>query len=114
VPVFVRDDRETSFTSHQQRRLDAARPGARTLPTNSALVGQHLWIRRDKLPIALFRDTDLWRTAARHIAKLALSLDVIAAVIGDEPGGKDPRVLVKHCLHDEFVARKTHALRHMG
>jgi hypothetical protein len=35
------------------------------------------------------------------MAKLGLSLDVIAAVIGHEPGGKDVRVLVKHYLHDD-------------
>ena len=40
-----------------------------------------------------------------------MSLDIVAAVIGHEPGGKDVRVLVKHYLHDEFVDRKTHALK---
>jgi hypothetical protein len=77
---------------------------------NSSLVGQHLWIRRDKFPIAHFATHDLRRSAATHMAKLSLPLDIIAAVIGHEPGGKDVRVLVKHYLHDEFVERKAHAL----
>jgi hypothetical protein len=45
------------------------------------------------------------------MAKLGLSLDVVAAVIGHEPGGKNVRVLVKHYLHDEFVEHKAQALR---
>jgi integrase len=78
---------------------------------NSSLVGQHLWIRRDKFPIDHFATHDLRRSTATHMAKLGLPLDIIAAVIGHEPGGKDVRVLVKHYLHDEFVERKAHALR---
>jgi integrase len=80
-------------------------------PMNSALVGQHLWIRRDKFPIDHFATHDLRRSAATHMAKLGLSLDIVAAVIGHEPGGKNVRVLVKHYLHDEFVERKAQALR---
>lgn len=45
------------------------------------------------------------------MVKIGLSLDTVAAVIGHEPGGKDVRVLVKHYLHDDFVDRKTHALK---
>jgi integrase len=78
---------------------------------NSAHVGQHLWIRRDKLPITHFATHDLRRSAATHMAKLGLQLDVIASVIGHAPGGKDVRVLVKHYLHDEFIDRKRHALK---
>jgi integrase len=78
---------------------------------NSALVGHHLWIRRNKFPVPHFASHDLRRTAVTHMAKLGLSLDIVAAVIGHEPGGKDVRVLVKHYLHDEFIERKTHALK---
>jgi integrase len=78
---------------------------------NSALVGHHLWIRRNKFPVPHFASHDLRRSAVTHMAKLGLSLDVVAGVIGHEPGGKDVRVLVKHYLHDEFVDRKTHALK---
>jgi integrase len=78
---------------------------------NSALAGRHLWVRRDKLSIPHFTTHDLRRTAATQMVKLGLSLDIVAAVIGHEPGGKDVRVLVKHYLHDEFVDRKTHALK---
>jgi integrase len=77
----------------------------------SALVGHHLWIRRSKFPVPHFASHDLRRSAVTHMAKLGLSLDIVAAVIGHEPGGKDVRVLVKHYLHDEFVDRKTHALK---
>jgi integrase len=76
----------------------------------SSLVGQHLWVRRHKFPIAHFATHDLRRSVATHMAKLGVPLDIIAAVIGHEPGGKDMRILVKHYVHDEFVERKTHAL----
>ena len=99
-----------------ERRLAGIRrgplfPSETGAAMNSALVGQHLWIRRNKLSIPHFATHDLRRTAATHMAKLGLSLDIVAAVIGHEPGGKDVRVLVKHYLHDEFVDRKTQALK---
>jgi integrase len=98
---------ETRLAGLRQGPLFPSETGA---AMNSSLVGQHLWIRRDKLPIAHFATHDLRRSAATHMAKLGLPLDTIAAVIGHEPGGKDVRVLVKHYLHDEFVERKAHAL----
>jgi integrase len=99
-----------------EARLAAVRrgplfPSVSGRATNSALVGHHLWIRAHKLPIAHFATHDLRRTAATHMAKLGVSFDIVAAVIGHEPGGKDVRVLVKHYLHDEFVDRKTYALK---
>jgi integrase len=86
-------------------------PSERGAAMTSSLVGQHLWSRRGQLPIAHFSSHDLRRTAVTHMAKLGLSLDIVAAVIGHEPGGKDVRILVKHYLRDEFVERKTLALK---
>jgi integrase len=71
-------------------------------------------MRRDKLPIPHFTSHDLRRSAATHMVKIGLSLDTVAAVIGHEPGGKNVRVLVKHYLHDDFVDRKTQALKAWG
>ena len=99
---------KTRLAGLRQGPLFPSETGA---PMNSALVGQHLWIRRHKFPIAHFATHDLRRSAVTHMAKLGISLDIIAAVIGHEPGGKDLRVLVKHYLHDEFVERKAHALK---
>jgi integrase len=98
-------------------RLSGARarkplfPSETGKPMSSGLAGRALWFRRDKLPIAHFATHDLRRTVATHMAKLGVSLDIVAAVIGHEPGGKNERVLVKHYLHDEFVDRKTYALK---
>jgi hypothetical protein len=38
-------------------------------------------------------------------------LDVVAAVIGHESGGKDTRILLRHYVHSDLLERKAHALR---
>jgi integrase len=76
----------------------------------SDLVGQRLTCRRDKLPVAGFVTHDLRRTVATEMAKLGLSLEVVAIVVGHKAGGAGASTLVRHYVHDDFVDRKADAL----
>jgi integrase len=74
------------------------------------IVGSAIIARRDRMPIAPFTSHDLRRTVATEMAKLGLPLEVVAAVLGQESGGAETRVLRKHYVHSPFVDRKTTAL----
>jgi len=41
---------------------------------------------------------------------MGISLELVAAVIGHEAGGKDTRTLVRHYVRTEQVQRKAHVL----
>ena len=57
-------------------------------PLYSGLIGQQLLQRLDRLPIARFSTHDLRRTVATMMtAKLSLSLDLVAMVVGHTAGG---------------------------
>ena len=45
------------------------------------------------------------------LAEKGVALDLIAAVIGHEAGGKETRTLVRHYVRTDMIERKTHALR---
>jgi integrase len=77
----------------------------------SAHLGHCLLTRRLTLPIAKFTTHDLRRSAATHMAEMGVALDVVAAVIGHESGGKDTRILRRHYVHTDLLERKTHALK---
>jgi integrase len=77
----------------------------------AAHVGHSLWARRDKLPIDKFTTHDLRRTVATMLAEMGISLDLVAAVIGHEPGGKETRTLVRHYVRTDLIERKVHVLR---
>ncbi len=57
----------------------------------SAHVGHYLLTRRTRLPIATFTSHDLRRTFATMLAEMGISLDLVAAIVGHESGGKDTR-----------------------
>jgi integrase len=78
---------------------------------SSALVGQHLRARSGQLPIGRFTTHDLRRTFATILAEMGIALDLVAAVVGHEAGGKDTRTLVRHYVHSDLIDRKAHALR---
>ena len=40
-----------------------------------------------------------------------IALDLVAAIVGHESGGKDTRTLVRHYVHTDMLERKAHALR---
>ena len=78
---------------------------------NAAHIGHHLWARRDKLPIDKFTTHDLRCTVATMLAEMGVALDLVAAVIGHEAGGKETRTLVRHYVRTDLIERKVHVLR---
>jgi integrase len=77
----------------------------------SAHIGHYLLTRRTRLPIAKFTSHDLRRTFATELAEMGVALDLIAGIIGHEPGGKETRTLVRHYVRTDLLERKAHALR---
>jgi integrase len=62
----------------------------------SAHVGHYLLTRRTALPIGVFTSHDLRPTFATMLAEMGVALDMVAAIVGHESGGKDTRTLVRH------------------
>jgi integrase len=77
----------------------------------SAHIGHYLLTRRAALPIAVFTSHDLRRTFATMVAEMGIALDLVAAIVGHEAGGKDTRTLVRHYVHTDMLERKAYALR---
>jgi integrase len=55
----------------------------------SAHIGHYLLTRGTRLPIAKFTSHDLRRTFATMMAEMGVALDLVAAIVGHESGGKD-------------------------
>ena len=72
----------------------------------AAHVGHCLLTRGDKLPISKFTTHDLRRTVATQLAEMAIPLELVAAVIGHEAGGRETRTLVRHYVRTDLLARK--------
>jgi integrase len=77
----------------------------------SAHIGHYLLTRGARLPVAKFTSHDLRRTFATMLAEMSVALDLVAAIVGHESGGKDTRTLVRHYVRTDLLERKTHALR---
>ena len=77
----------------------------------SAHIGHYLSTRVATLPIAKFTSHDLRRTFATMLAEMGIALDLVAAIVGHESGGKDTRTLVRHYVRTDMLERKAHALR---
>ena len=77
----------------------------------AAHIGHYLLARRDKLPIEKFTTHDLRRTVVTMLAEMGIALDLVAAVVGHEAGGKETRTLVRHYVRTDMIERKVHALR---
>jgi integrase len=77
----------------------------------SAHIGHYLLTRRTTLPIAVFTSHDLRRTFATMLAEMGIALDLVAAIVGHEAGGKETRTLVRHYVRTDMLERKAHALR---
>jgi hypothetical protein len=45
------------------------------------------------------------------LAEMGIALDLVAAIVGHEAGGKDTRTLVRHYVHSDMLERKAHALK---
>jgi integrase len=78
---------------------------------SSAHNGHYLLTRRTTLPIAVFTSHDLRRTFATMLAEMGIALDLVAAIVGHESGGKNTRTLVRHYVHTDTLEQKAHALR---
>jgi integrase len=79
-------------------------------PSTSSHIGQMLLHRKGLLPIAAFTSHDLRRSAATMMVELGISLDLVAAVVGHEAGGRDTRTLVRHYVRTDLIERKRAAL----
>jgi integrase len=77
----------------------------------SAHLGHYLLTRRTRLPIATFTSHDLRRTFATVLAEMGIALDLVAAIVGHESGGRDTRTLVRHYVRTDMLERKAHALQ---
>ena len=51
------------------------------------------------------------RTVATMLAEMSVALELVAAVIGHESGGKETRTLVRHYVRTELIERKVNVLR---
>ena len=72
----------------------------------AAHVGHYLLARGDKLPIAKFTTHDLRRTVATQLTEMAIPLELVAAIIGHEAGGRETRTLVRHYVRTDLLDRK--------
>jgi integrase len=77
----------------------------------SAHIGHYLLTRGARLPIAKFTSHDLRRTFATMLAEMGVALDLVAAIVGHESGGKDTRTLVRHYVRTDLLERKAYALK---
>jgi integrase len=96
-------------------RLDVATqrllfPTGTGKPSTSSHIGQMLLHRQTRLPIAGFTSHDLRRSAATMMVELGIALDVVAAIVGHEAGGRDTRTLVRHYVRTDLIERKRAAL----
>jgi len=92
-------------------RLPIVRPGPPfTAETGTVLtaahIGHYLLARRDKLPIDKFTTHDLRRTVATQLTEMAIPLELVAAVVGHEAGGRETRTLVRHYVRTDLLDRK--------
>jgi integrase len=77
----------------------------------SAHIGHYLLTRDARLPIVKFTSHDLRRTTATMMVEIGIALDLVAAIVGHESGGKNTRTLVRHYVRTDLLERKAHALR---
>jgi integrase len=98
-----------------QSRLELASEGplfrmecGKALTSNC--VSSFLKKRRTKISIKHFTSHDLRRTVATGLVELGFPLEVVAATLGHEAGGKDVRTLVRHYIRSDLVDRKRAAL----
>lgn len=77
----------------------------------AAHIGHYLLSRSDRLPIEKFTTHDLRRTVATMLAEMGIGLDLVAAVVGHEAGGKETRTLVRHYVRTDLIERKSATLR---
>jgi integrase len=75
-------------------------------PIQASNIGNSIGVRREEIAISDLRTHDLRRTVATRMVENGGSLDMVAAVLGQEAGAKTTRTLVRHYVHSDFVERK--------
>jgi integrase len=104
----AREILETRLSAVEKGPLFVIETGA---VITSAHIGHYLFTRRSSLPIAVFTSHDLRRTFASMLAEMGVALDLVAAIVGHESGGKETRLLVRHYVRTDLIERKAHALK---
>jgi integrase len=99
---------ETRLSGVQAGPLFKAETGA---VLTASHVGHYLLARHDSLPIGKFTTHDLRRTVATMLAEMGIALDLVAAVVGHEAGGRETRTLVRHYVRTDLIERKTNVMR---
>src|SRR4029078_8459555 len=94
---------EARLSIVQQGPLFSGEAGA---ALSSSHIGHYLLTRRDKLPIEKFTTHDLRRTVATQLTEMAIPLELVAAVVGHEAGGRDTRTLVRRYVRTDLLDRK--------
>ena len=72
----------------------------------AAHVGHYLLARSENLPTEKFTTHDLRRTVATQLTEMAIPLELVAAVVGHESGGRETRTLVRHYVRTDLLDRK--------
>jgi integrase len=104
----AREKLETRLSGVEKGPLFVLENGA---AMRSMHLGHYLLTRRTRLPIATFTTHDLRRTFATMLGEMGVALDLVAAIVGHEAGATETRVLVRHYVRTDTLARKAHALR---
>jgi integrase len=94
---------EARLSMVQQGPLFTGETGA---VLSSSHIGHYLLMRLDKLPIEKFTTHDLRRTVATQLTEMAIPLELVAAVVGHEAGGRETRTLVRHYVRTDLLDRK--------
>jgi integrase len=97
-----------------ERRLSDVETGPLFVIENGSImrsthIGHYLLSRT--LPIAKFTSHDLRRTFATMLAEMGVALDLVAAIVGHESGGKETRTLVRHYVRSDMLDQKAHTLK---
>ena len=76
----------------------------------AAHVGHYLLARSESLPTEKFTTHDLRRTVATQLTEMAIPLELVAAIVGHESGGRETRTLVRHYVRTDLLDRKRSVL----
>ncbi|MDR6657595.1 integrase [Tardiphaga robiniae] len=73
-------------------------------------VGSAIVTRRKRIPLDHFVSHDMRRTVATQLIEIGINYDIVAAVLGHEPGDRNTRTLVKHYVRSDLIPQKVVAL----
>ncbi len=79
-------------------------------PLTANCVASLILKRRDRISIKHFTSHDIRRSVATGLVDLGFTLEIVAALLGHEAGGKDVRTLIRHYIRSDLVEKKRGAL----